>query len=410
MITAQHNFAQAQEAYGVLFALLRLEFAKFVKQALFCAVGDQGWDWSHLITATISSSPITTVIQSSGNGDTELEVLSPSSDSWTEAQIPDLCTSWTSVAQQTCVQLRALLNKYSCLTLSILLKISRRRTRDLKVLQLRGDLLSILILNLMTVGWTLAYSWKGSWEGSWEGSWSFSVHVWMRKINRFGKEWINVLKTKLIRSLVQWWIGCQHWKRLVQAARVVQRVVLLPSSDGTAGCTTGPMIFAPSYLESRDVCFLRSQHAWLDEGQATEFVTKLRTGNWIRFRQYDCTCGSYEGQEHENHLLLEKPKPFELQTDQRGNVCLHWKGEHQVERCNSLRNWGETRVATRATKDFWKSAGSGRTSCKEHRKTFLQNGTRSTKCTFTSRRLRNLFLSYQQHQEVQLWMLKGQKC
>ena len=47
----------------------------------------------------MSSSPITTVIQSSGNGDTELEVLSPSSDSWTEAQIPDLFTSWTSVAQ-----------------------------------------------------------------------------------------------------------------------------------------------------------------------------------------------------------------------------------------------------------------------------------------------------------------------
>ena len=39
------------------------------------------------------------MIQSSGNGDAELEVLSPSGDSWTESQIPDLCTSWTSVSQ-----------------------------------------------------------------------------------------------------------------------------------------------------------------------------------------------------------------------------------------------------------------------------------------------------------------------
>ena len=35
----------------------------------------------------------------SDHGDAELEVLSPISDSSTEAQIPDLCTSWTSVAQ-----------------------------------------------------------------------------------------------------------------------------------------------------------------------------------------------------------------------------------------------------------------------------------------------------------------------
>ena len=51
-----------------------------------------------LITTTVPSSPILTVIQSSGDGDAEHEILSPSSDSWTEAQIPDLCTSWTSVA------------------------------------------------------------------------------------------------------------------------------------------------------------------------------------------------------------------------------------------------------------------------------------------------------------------------
>ena len=50
------------------------------------------------MTTTIPSSPISTVIQISGDGDAEHEILSPSSDSWREAQIPDLCTSWTSVA------------------------------------------------------------------------------------------------------------------------------------------------------------------------------------------------------------------------------------------------------------------------------------------------------------------------
>ena len=49
-----------------------------------------------LITTTIPSSPISTWIQGSGNA--EHDILSSSSDSWTEAQIPDLCTSWTSVA------------------------------------------------------------------------------------------------------------------------------------------------------------------------------------------------------------------------------------------------------------------------------------------------------------------------
>ena len=39
------------------------------------------------------------MLQSSGDGDAELQVLLPSSDSWTEAQIPDLCTSWTSATQ-----------------------------------------------------------------------------------------------------------------------------------------------------------------------------------------------------------------------------------------------------------------------------------------------------------------------
>ena len=40
------------------------------------------------------------MLQSSGDGNSELEVLSSSSDSWTEAQIPDLYTSWTSATTQ----------------------------------------------------------------------------------------------------------------------------------------------------------------------------------------------------------------------------------------------------------------------------------------------------------------------
>ena len=46
---------------------------------------------------TVPSSPISTEIQSSGNA--EHYISSSSGDSWTEAQIPDLCSSWTSATQ-----------------------------------------------------------------------------------------------------------------------------------------------------------------------------------------------------------------------------------------------------------------------------------------------------------------------
>ena len=51
------------------------------------------------------------------------------------------------------------------------------------------------------------------------------------------------------------------------------------SSDGTAECTTGPVLFAPSYLEIKGWCSFKDRNTLgLTEGQAREFVTKLRQG------------------------------------------------------------------------------------------------------------------------------------
>ena len=51
------------------------------------------------------------------------------------------------------------------------------------------------------------------------------------------------------------------------------------SSDGSAGSTTGPMIFAPSFLEIKGWCSCKDRNTLgLSEGQAREFVEKLRQG------------------------------------------------------------------------------------------------------------------------------------
>ena len=43
--------------------------------------------------------------------------------------------------------------------------------------------------------------------------------------------------------------------------------------------------------------------------------------------------GSYESQEHENHMVLEKPEFFKLQTNQRGSGAETRGGEEEEEWC-----------------------------------------------------------------------------
>ena len=135
--TSSH-FAPAQEAYGVLLLHLSSDrkFADFVETSIELRGKKSEW----LITAAVSSSPVSTVVQSSRGA--EHEIRSPSSDSWSDAQLPDLCTSWTSATRRTCAlpqSFRAFLNTCNCLTSFIRTRISARRTRGLGVWQLRED-------------------------------------------------------------------------------------------------------------------------------------------------------------------------------------------------------------------------------------------------------------------------------
>ena len=51
------------------------------------------------------------------------------------------------------------------------------------------------------------------------------------------------------------------------------------SSDGSSGSATGPVLFAPSYLEIKGWCAFKDRNTHgLTEGQAREFITKLRQG------------------------------------------------------------------------------------------------------------------------------------
>ena len=50
-------------------------------------------------------------------------------------------------------------------------------------------------------------------------------------------------------------------------------------SDGSSGSTTGPVLFAPSYLEVKRWCTFKDRNTrGLTEGQAREFITKLCNG------------------------------------------------------------------------------------------------------------------------------------
>ena len=51
------------------------------------------------------------------------------------------------------------------------------------------------------------------------------------------------------------------------------------SSDGSLGSTTGPVIFAPFYLEIKGWCAFKDRNTrGLTEGQAKKIITKLRHG------------------------------------------------------------------------------------------------------------------------------------
>ena len=97
------------------------------------------------------------------------------------------------------------------------------------------------------------------------------------------------------------------------------------------------MIFAPSYWAIKGWFSFQDRNTlgW-SEGQAREFVEQLRQGIGSELDSMIARVGAMRVKKHEDHMLLEKPEFFKVQTNQRSNVRLHRNGEYQVGRRNSL--------------------------------------------------------------------------
>ena len=248
------------------------------------------------------------MIQSSGDGDAEHEILSPSSDSWTEAQIPGLCTSWTSVALpnlSTTTDIQSLAEQVQhCCSPTHPRTESEDNGLDVgALLEKAADRFSI--------------------------SMDAKIETMMEQLDKRIEDKID---SKLIPVMDR--ISALEERTSTSSTRSGPP----SSSDGSSGSTTGPVIFAPSYLEMKGWCAFKDRNTrGLTEGQAREFITKLRQGIGSDLDSLIARVGAMRVR-NTKIMLLEESKSFKLQTDQRGNVCLYRKGEHQAGRGNSLRD------------------------------------------------------------------------
>ena len=208
------------------------------------------------------------MIQSSGYGDTELEVLSPSSDSWTGAQIPDLCTSWTSVTQPNL-----------CTTTSLAEHVQLPNfidpIEDFTEEDPRSESMAVAGRspkhprtesedNGLDVGALLEKA-----AHRFSACMDAKIDSMMEHLDKRIDDKVDSKHGPVMDRL----------SALEKKSTSRTRSGPSSSSDGSAGNTVGPMLFAPSYLEIKGWCAFRDRDTLgLLEGQAREFVTKLRQG------------------------------------------------------------------------------------------------------------------------------------
>ena len=88
----------------------------------------------------------------------------------------------------------------------------------------------------------------------------------MRKLNRFGRGWDKRIEDKVDSKLGP---VMDRLSALEKTGTSSTKSCPSSSSDGSAGCTTGRMLFAPSYLEIKGWCAFRDRNTLgLTEGQA----------------------------------------------------------------------------------------------------------------------------------------------
>ena len=211
------------------------------------------------------------MLQSSGDGNAEFEVLSPSSDSWTEAQIPDLCTSWTSATQPNLgtttaiqslaeqVQLPDFIDPIEDFTeedsITEVMSVTGRSPKHPRTESDDNGLDVGALLEMAAERFSACMDAK-------------IESIWERMDKRKEDKVDSTLGPVMDRL-----------SALEKTSTSSTRSGPSSSSDGSAGSTTGPMIFAPSYLEIKGWCSFKDRNTLgLTEGQAREFVTKLRQG------------------------------------------------------------------------------------------------------------------------------------
>ena len=208
------------------------------------------------------------MIQSSGNGDAEIEVLSPSGDSWTEAQIPDLCTSWTGVTQPK-------LSTTTRVAEQVQLLDFIDPIEDFTEKDLRSERMAVAERspkhprtesddNGLDVGALLD-----------KAADRFSACM-DAKISSMMDQLDKRIEDKVDSKLVP---VMDRLSALEKTNTSSTKSGPSSSSDGSSGSVSGPSIFAPSYLEIKGWCAFKDRETLgLTEGQAKEFVTKLRQG------------------------------------------------------------------------------------------------------------------------------------
>ena len=211
------------------------------------------------------------MLQSSGDGDAEFEVLSPISDSWSDAQIPDLCTSWTSATwPNTCTP-----TAIQSLAEHVQLPDFVDPIEDFTEEDSRSESMAVAGRspkhprtesddNGLDVGALLEKA-----ADRFSACLDAKIDSMMEHLDKRIEDKVDSKLGPVMDRL----------SALEKMGTSSTRSGPSSSSDGSAGCTTGPVIFAPSYLEIKGWCSFKDRHTLgLTEGQAREFITKLRQG------------------------------------------------------------------------------------------------------------------------------------
>ena len=229
------------------------------------------------------------------DGDTELwrrraKILSPSSDSWTEARIFDLCTSWTSPTRSTLcttTAIQSLAEQVQLLDFIDPVEDFTEEDSTTEIMSVTGRSLRHPLTesddNGLDVGALLEKAtdrFSACMDAKIE-----SVRERMdKRIDDKVDSKLGPVMVKLSAFDTKFGPVIDRLWALEKTSTSSTRSGPSSSSDGSAGNTTGPMIFAPSYLEIKRWCSFKDRNTLgLSEGQAREFFfkKKTKTGYWI---------------------------------------------------------------------------------------------------------------------------------